>query len=209
MTTHHRTCNLCEANCGLIIETRENRITAISADGDDPLSQGYLCPKAYALKDTHEDPDRLRRPMIREGQAWRETSWDEAIAVAARGMHEVQKRHGNNALASYIGNPSVHNLPALIGLQPFLRLLGTRSRFSASSVDQFPKMLASFLLFGAQLSIAVADVDRTDYLLILGANPLVSNGSMMTAPGMSSRNATWKKMRISPTPSTRAASIKE
>ncbi|HYC56163.1 MAG TPA: molybdopterin-dependent oxidoreductase [Candidatus Binatia bacterium] len=187
MRTHHRTCNLCEANCGLIIQTEGRQIITIEADEHDPLSQGYICPKAYALKDLYEDPDRLRRPLIRAGGAWREVSWDEAITTAAAGLHAVQKRHGNDALASYVGNPSAHNLPAMLSLPAFLRLLGTRNRYSASSVDQFPKMLSSFLMFGAQLSVAVPDVDRCQYLLILGANPLVSNGSLMTAPGMKRR----------------------
>ena len=187
MALHHRTCNLCEANCGLLIETAQARITSIHADPDDPLSQGYICPKAYALKDAYEDPDRLRRPLLREGTTWREVAWDEALTAAAQGLHQVQKRHGEGAVASYIGNPTVHNMAAMLAVPPFLRLLGGRNRFSATSVDQAPKMLSSFLLFGGQMAIPVPDVDRTDYLLILGANPLVSNGSMMTAPGMKRR----------------------
>ncbi|HYB99994.1 MAG TPA: molybdopterin-dependent oxidoreductase [Candidatus Limnocylindrales bacterium] len=187
MRIHHRTCNLCEAHCGLIIETEDRRIVSIRADEDDPLSQGYMCPKGYALKDLYEDPDRLRRPLIRTGESWREASWEEAIAAAARGLHEVQKRHGADALASYVGNPTAHNLAAMLSLPAFLRLLGTRNKYSASSVDQFPKMLSAYLMFGGQLSVAVPDVDRTSYFLILGANPLVSNGSLMTAPDMKRR----------------------
>ena len=187
MPTHHRTCNLCEAHCGLIMETEGRRILSIRGDDDDPLSHGYMCPKGNALKDAYEDPDRLRVPMIREASGWRETSWDEAIALAARGIHDVQKRHGNNAFASYVGNPSAHNLPAMLALPPMLRLLDTKNRFSASTVDQYPQMLAAYLVFGAQLSLPVPDLERVEYLMILGANPLVSNGSLMTAPGMKRR----------------------
>ncbi|MBI5503803.1 MAG: molybdopterin-dependent oxidoreductase [Deltaproteobacteria bacterium] len=184
MPRHYRTCNLCEATCGITIETEGRRIVSIEADQADPLSRGYICPKAYALKDVYEDEDRIRRPMIRREGTWREVSWDEAIARAAAGLHEAQRRHGPDALATYIGNPTGHNLPAFLALPAFLRMLGTHNRFSASSVDQFPKMLAVYLMFGAQLSVPVPDVDRSDYLLVLGANPLVSNGSLMTAPGM-------------------------
>jgi anaerobic selenocysteine-containing dehydrogenase len=187
MPRHHRTCNLCEAHCGLVIETEGRKILSIRADEDDPLSQGYMCPKGHALKDAFEDPDRVRQPMIREGESWREASWDEAIGVAARGIHEVQKRHGNDAFATYVGNPSAHNLTAMLAVGPMLRLLDTRNRYSASTVDQFPQMLAAYLVFGAQLSIPIADLERCNHLLILGANPLVSNGSLMTAPGMKRR----------------------
>lgn len=125
--------------------------------------------------------------MIREGDSWREASWDEAVRVAAEGLHEVQKRHTRSAVGVYLGNPSVHNLPALLGLPGFIRALGTRSRFSASSVDQFPRMMAAFLVYGSQFGWPIADLERTDYFLVIGANPLVSNGSLMTAPGMRRR----------------------
>lgn len=187
MPRHHRTCNLCEAHCGLLIETEERTILSIRGDDDDPLSRGYMCPKGNALKDAYVDPDRLRRPMIREGSAWRETTWDEAITHAARGIHDVQKRHGKDGFASYVGNPSAHNLTAMLALPPLLRLLETKNRYSASTVDQYPQMLAAYLVFGAQLSIPIPDLERCNYLLILGANPLVSNGSLMTAPGMKRR----------------------
>lgn len=184
MPKHHRTCNLCEAHCGLVLETEGRRILSIRGDDADPASRGYMCPKGNALKDMYEDPDRIRVPMIREGSTWRETGWDEAIAAAARGIFDVQKRHGRNGFATYVGNPSAHNLAAMLSSPPLLRLLETTNRFSASTVDQYPQMLAAYLVFGAQLSIPVADLERCNYLMILGANPLVSNGSLMTAPGM-------------------------
>ena len=187
MSTHHRTCTLCEAHCGILVEVVGGKVESIRGDEQDPLSQGYLCPKAYGLRDMFEDPDRLRRPMIRHDQTWREVGWDEAIAAAARGLHGVERDHGSTAMGSYVGNPNAHNLPAVVGLPAFLRTLGGRKRFSASTVDQYPKMLASYLLYGAQFSIAVPDVDRSDFLMVMGANPVVSNGSLMTAPGMKRR----------------------
>lgn len=187
MTTHFRACNLCEAMCGLRIETDGQRVTSIRGDDDDPFSRGYLCPKATALKDLHEDPDRLRAPMKREGKAWRAIGWDEALDEAARGLHAVRTKHGRNAIATYAGNPTTHNTGAILFSSMFLRALGTQSRFSATSVDQLPHMLAAHWMFGHQLLLPVPDVDRTDFLLVLGANPLASNGSLMTAPGMKHR----------------------
>ncbi len=187
MSTHHRTCTLCEAHCGILVDVEDGRIGSIRGDADDPLSLGYICPKATGLKDLYEDPDRVRRPMVREGDRWREVAWDEAIETAARGLHAVETGGGRDAVASYIGNPNAHNLMSLLGLAPFLRLLGSRNCYSASTVDQFPKMLVCHLLYGGQLSIPVPDIDRTDYFLVLGANPMVSNGSLMTAPGVRRR----------------------
>ncbi|MDP1917689.1 MAG: molybdopterin-dependent oxidoreductase [Myxococcales bacterium] len=187
MATHHRACNLCEAMCGLRIETDGARVTSIRGDEDDPFSKGYLCPKATALKDLHEDPDRLKQPMRREGSQWKTIGWDEALDETATRLHDVQKRHGRNAVATYLGNPTTHNTGALLFGPSFLRALGTRSRFSATSVDQLPHMLAAHWMFGHQLLLPVPDVDRTDFFLVLGANPLASNGSLMTAPGMRHR----------------------
>lgn len=187
MTTHFRACNLCEAMCGLRIETDGQRVTSIRGDDDDPFSRGYLCPKATALKDLHEDTDRLRAPMRREGKTWRAIGWDEALDEAARRLHEVRTKHGRNAIATYAGNPTTHNTGAILFSSMFLRAIGTRSRFSATSVDQLPHMLAAHWMFGHQLLLPVPDVDRTDFLLVLGANPLASNGSLMTAPGMKHR----------------------
>lgn len=184
---HFRACNLCEAMCGLRIETDGQRVTSIRGDEDDPFSRGYLCPKATALKDLHEDPDRLRTPMRREGTQWRAIGWDEALDDAARRLHAVQKAHGRDSVAAYLGNPTTHNTGAILFGPTFLRALGTRSRFSATSVDQLPHMLVSHWMFGHQLLLPVPDVDRTDLFLVLGANPLASNGSLMTAPGMRRR----------------------
>ena len=184
---HHRTCHLCEAMCGLVIETAAGAITKIRGDADDPLSRGHICPKAIALQDLHTDPNWLRAPLRRRGSDFEEISWDEAIAEAASRLHDVQRAHGRSAVAMYQGNPVVHNHGALIYGQLFARTLGSHSNFSATSVDQLPQMLAAFLMYGHQLLMPVPDVDRTQHFLILGANPLASNGSLMTAPGMRER----------------------
>ncbi len=187
----HRTCPLCEAKCGISVEVdREaGTVATIRGDVDDPFSRGYLCPKAYGLKGLQEDPDRLRRPIRRVGSDWREIGWEEAFEFAATRLREVRTAHGNDAIGTYVGNPNVHDLGATLYLAPLLRGLGTRRRFSASSVDQLPKMLSASLMFGAPLSIPIPDLDRTDFLLVLGANPIASNGSLMTAPDMPGRLA--------------------
>ncbi|HSO36947.1 MAG TPA: molybdopterin-dependent oxidoreductase [Labilithrix sp.] len=189
--THFRACNLCEAMCGLRIEADADRVMSIRGDEEDPLSRGYLCPKAFALKDLHEDPDRLRQPMRRTGSAsdprWEPMAWEDALDEAARGLLRVQAEHGRSAVGVYLGNPTVHNTGALLYGPMFVRSLRTKNRFSATSVDQLPAMLASYLMLGHQLLIPVPDVDRTQHFLVLGANPLASNGSLMTAPDMRGR----------------------
>jgi anaerobic selenocysteine-containing dehydrogenase len=185
--THFRTCNLCEAMCGIAIELEGGRIVAIRGDKEDPFSRGHICPKAVALQDIHEDPDRLRRPLRRRGSEWEEIGWDEALAEAAERLTAIQAAHGRQAVAVYQGNPTVHNYGSILFGQLFVRSLGTRNLYSATSVDQLPQMLASLLMFGHQLLFPVPDVDRTQFLLMLGANPLDSNGSLMTAPGVERR----------------------
>ena len=185
--THFRTCHLCEAMCGIAIDLEGDRIVAVRGDKDDPFSRGHICPKAVALQDVHEDPDRLRQPLRRTATGWEEVSWEAALAEAATRLAAVQRAHGRNAVAFYQGNPVVHNHGAILFGQLFQRSLKSRSRYSATSVDQLPQMLASLLMFGHQLLLPIPDVDRTDFLLVLGANPLVSNGSILTAPGIERR----------------------
>ncbi|KIG16432.1 Formate dehydrogenase-O, major subunit [Enhygromyxa salina] len=185
--THFRTCNLCEAMCGLAIETEGEQIIAIRGDQDDVFSRGHLCPKGPALAQIHTDPDRLRRPLQRTRSGWRELEWDDALDAAAEGLHRVQREHGNDALAVYLGNPAVHNHAVVLYGPPFLRELKTRHRYSATSVDQLPQMLVAHLMFGHQLLLPIPDIDRTQYMLIVGANPLVSNGSIMSAPDVRRR----------------------
>ena len=185
---HHRACNLCEAICGVEVRLEAGRIVSIRGDEADPLSRGHLCPKAVALQDLEEDPDRLRHPLRRDGDGtWREVGWEEALDEIAARVRRIQEAHGRDAVGVYLGNPNVHNLGSMLYLRPFARALGSRNRFSATSVDQLPHHLAAMWMFGHQLLLPIPDVDRTDFLLVMGANPLASNGSMMTAPGMRER----------------------
>jgi anaerobic selenocysteine-containing dehydrogenase len=187
MPVRRSACNLCEAICGILVTVEDGRITDIRGDESDPLSRGHICPKAVALRDLQTDPDRLRRPVRRTPGGWTEMEWPAAYELVANRLAEVQREHGGNAVGLYLGNPNVHSLGSLTHMLPFVRLLRTRNRFSATSVDQLPHMLAVHLLYGHQLMVPVADIDRTSYLLMLGANPLASNGSMMTAPGFARR----------------------
>ena len=181
---HHRACNLCEAMCGLRIELEGERIRSIRGDPDDPFSKGFLCPKATALEDVHVDPDRQKHALRRTGVAWAPLGWEEAFDEVANRLAEVQARHGPDSVAIYLGNPTVHSLGALTHGLGFIRALRTRNRYSATSVDQLPHHLAATAMFGHMLLLPVPDIDRTQFFLALGANPLASNGSMMTAPGM-------------------------
>ena len=181
---HLRTCNLCEAMCGIVIQHDGEKVLSIKGDKDDPFSKGYICPKATALQDLHEDPDRLRHPVERTANGWQEISWPEALDKVAAGIQSVQKQYGQNALGIYLGNPNVHNLGGMLTIKHLLGSLKTRSRFSATSVDQLPHHIVSMHLFGHMLRIPVPDVNRTQYILIIGGNPLASNGSIMTAPNM-------------------------
>lgn len=181
-TTAFRTCPLCEAGCGLELTVEAGRVTRIRGDVDDVFSRGFLCPKGSTLRQLHDDPDRLRLPLVRRDGELVEVSWEEAFAEVARLLDDVAATHGREALGVYVGNPNAHNLSALLYLKPLLKSLGTRNVFSASTVDQRPKELASAWLFGGGLTVAVPDVDRTDLLLMLGANPYASNGSLATAP---------------------------
>ncbi len=180
-------CNLCEAICGLEIKRVNNSIRSIRGDKLDPMSKGHICAKALALKDIYDDPDRLRLPLKKCAEGWQEIPWKQAFDEAATGLKHIQQRHGNDAVASYLGNPTVHNLEAMLFGPVFFRSLNTSNRFSATSVDQLPEQLASLLMFGHDLMIPLPDLDRTDYHLIFGANPVVSNGSLMTAPGVAKR----------------------
>src|SRR2546425_2534836 len=185
--TSYRVCSLCEATCGLEIRTRGREVVSIRGDEADVFSQGFICPKAYALKELDADPDRLRTPLVRRNGALEPATWDEAFAEIERRLVPILRERGRDAVAVYLGNPSAHSLALGLYGQVFLRLLGTRNLYSASTVDQMPKQVAVGLMFGTMLSTPVPDLDRTDYLLVLGANPFVSNGSLMTAPDVPGR----------------------
>jgi anaerobic selenocysteine-containing dehydrogenase len=177
-TLHHRACHLCEAICGLTIETTTEeglgtRITSIKGDAQDSFSRGHICPKAVALQDIQNDPDRLRQPMLRVGSEWQPIEWEAAFDLVAERLFDIQQRHGQDAVASYQGNP--------------IGLLKTHNRFSATSVDQLPHHLSSYLMYGHGLLLPIPDIDHTDFMLILGGNPLASNGSIMTVPDVEKR----------------------
>lgn len=187
--THYRACNLCEAICGLAITVEGGRVTDLRGDAADPLSHGHICPKGNALIDLHADPDRLRVPMRRDGTTWTAMAWEDALDLVVKGLADVVGAHGDDAVAIYNGNPTVHNSGTLLGSGGFLRALKTKNRFSATSIDQLPHHRAALEMFGHPLLLPIPDIDRTEYFLVMGANPLASNGSIMTAPGMRDRIA--------------------
>src|SRR3954447_4207966 len=179
----YTTCPLCEATCGLELQLDDDgRVTRARGDKDDVFSQGFICPKGGSITALHEDPDRVRTPLVRRDGELVEATWDEAFAEIERRLPPILEQHGRNSVGVYLGNPSVHNLSFTLYGRVLLKALGTRNIFSASTVDQMPKQVSSGLMFGTFLSIPIPDIDRTDYMLILGANPLASNGSLMTAP---------------------------
>ena len=185
--TAFRSCNLCEAICGLEIEHDGQQVVSIKGDKLDPLSRGHICPKAIALQDIHADPDRLRTPVRRNGTEFEPISWEEAFDLVESKLTSIRKAHGDNAVALYLGNPTVHNSGALL-FQKYLKAsLNTRNRFAATSVDQLPHHLAASLMFGHGMLIPIPDIDNTEFMLILGANPAASNGSLMTAPDVKNR----------------------
>jgi anaerobic selenocysteine-containing dehydrogenase len=191
-TTHYRACPLCEAICGLKIETQGPDIISIKGDDDDPLSQGHICPKAVALQDIHEDPDRLRYPVRRvtdgKGKSrWEQIGWEEALDETAAALLRTYRDYGVDAIGVYLGNPTVHNYGMLTHQSHLFRWLRSKNRFSATSVDQLPHHLASLWLFGHKSLFPIPDIDRSDYFLMLGANPLASNGSIWTVPGVRDR----------------------
>lgn len=186
-TLHHRACHLCEAICGLTIETEGERILSIKGDPQDSFSRGHVCPKAVALQDIQNDPDRLRQPVRRVGGEWQPIGWEEAFELVAVRLADIRERHGNDAVAVYQGNPSVHNYGLMTHSNYFLGQLKTRNRYSATSVDQLPHHLVSQQMFGHGLLIPIPDIDHTDFMLILGGNPLASNGSIMTVPDVEKR----------------------
>jgi NADH dehydrogenase/NADH:ubiquinone oxidoreductase subunit G len=184
---HHHSCTLCEATCGITVTTAAGRVEDVRGDEHDVISRGYICPKATALADLHRDPDRLKRPLVRRDGQFVEVSWREAFDLVGDRLRAVRAKYGKHALGVYLGNPVVHNLGLMLFGLPLFRSLGTRNLFTATSVDQLPQMLAAYLMLGHEGLLPVPDIDRTDLFVCLGANPLVSNGSLMTAPNMRRR----------------------
>ncbi|MEA2002796.1 MAG: molybdopterin-dependent oxidoreductase, partial [Actinomycetota bacterium] len=187
--TAYRTCPLCEATCGLEITLVGDEVLRIRGDREDVFSRGFICPKGSSLKQLHDDPDRLRRPLIRRNGSFIEVTWREAFDLVAEQLQPLIAEHGRDAVAVYLGNPNVHNMSGSIYNRALLKMLGSKNVFTAATVDQMPKHVSSGLMFGHPDMIPVPDIDRTDYLLMLGANPKVSNGSLATAPDWPGRMA--------------------
>ncbi|MDQ1744140.1 MAG: hypothetical protein QOE23_2479 [Pseudonocardiales bacterium] len=188
MRTAYRTCPICDAVCALRLTLDDDgKVLSVRGDEQDPFSKGYICPKGASLGRLDEDPDRLRRPMVRTGDQWREVSWDEAFQEIDRGLTGVIAQHGRQSLAAYFGNPTFHTMGGILYRGALAQALGTTNVYSASSIDQLPKHVSCGLMFGNGLAISVPDLDRTDYLLILGANPVESHGSLAVAPDFPGR----------------------
>lgn len=186
-STHFRTCPLCEATCGLAIEVEGDRVLRVRGDKDDPFSRGFICPKGSTLGELHHDPDRLRRPLVRRNGQLEEATWDEAFEAIEAGLTPIFEAHGRDALGVLLGNPTTHHLAPAFYLGPLIRACATRNLYSASTVDQMPQHVVSGLLWGDPNVFPLPDIDRTDHLLMLGANPVASNGSLVTAPDFPGR----------------------
>lgn len=185
MPVFTRTCHICEANCGLLVELEDGRVVSIKGDPDDVLSQGHICPKATAIADIEADPDRLRTPLKRVGGDWVPVSWEEAFADIGARYASLKARGFEGAL--YIGNPSAHNYSLGMAFPGLKKALGTPNVFSASTVDQVPQQLVNMLMFGHNALWPIPDIDRTQLMVIVGANPFASNGSTWTVPGVRAR----------------------
>ncbi|WP_248582271.1 molybdopterin-dependent oxidoreductase [Nocardioides sp. InS609-2] len=180
-------CNLCEAICGLELTIDDGVVTSVRGNDADPLSRGHICPKGVAIADVYTDPDRLRRPVKRVGDDWVEIGWDEAFDLVADNLARIIGEHGRDSLGFYLGNPNVHSLGSMTHGIGMVKALRSRNTFSATSVDQLPHQLLAHLMFGHQLLLPIPDIDRTSYFLVFGANPMASNGSLMTAPDFPNR----------------------
>src|SRR4029450_6606073 len=183
----HRTCPLCEAMCGLTLEVSGDGVLAVRGDPEDAFSGGYICPKAVGLMDVHHDPDRVGQPLRRRNGTWERAGWDDAVAETVQRLADIRRAHGDDAVAFYVGNPTTHSYSAPLPALAFARALNTHNVFSTASVDYLPHTFAAYHSFGNRVLVPVPDVDRTHFLLIFGANPVVSNGSVMSAPNMARR----------------------
>ena len=191
--THYRNCNICEAMCGLEIQYQDKEIISIKGDKKDPFSKGHICPKAVALQDFYHDPDRLKKPVKKTADGWVEISWEEAFDEVTTRIKAIQEKYGKNAVGTYLGNPNVHKAGNSLMLPNFIRALKSRNRYSASSIDQLPHHFVSHYMLGHGSLLPVPDIDHTEFLLIIGGNPMVSNGSMMTCPDFAHRMKSIKE----------------
>lgn len=195
MRIHHRTCPLCEATCGLAITLDGDRVVSVRGDAEDVFSAGFVCPKGVALGELHHDPDRLRQPLVRDEASGtlRPASWAEAFDAVRARLVPVIREQGPDAVGVYLGNPNAHNVTSTFYAPALVRAIGTSYRFSASTVDQMPKQVSAGLMFGTELSVPIPDIDRTDCFVVLGANPMVSNGSLFTVPDFPGRLRTLRR----------------
>ncbi|TGM60347.1 molybdopterin-dependent oxidoreductase [Leptospira vanthielii] len=184
---HYRSCSLCEAMCGLQIELKDGSIQGFKGDQEDKFSRGHICPKGPELKSLYQDPDRIKFPQKRTKTGWETVSWVDALSDIATQLVKIQTTYGNDSVAIYNGNPTVHNYGSMLLGQRFASRLKTKNNFSATSVDQLPHQLLSYLMFGHQLLVPIPDIDHTDFFLILGGNPFASNGSLMSVPDVKKR----------------------
>ena len=176
-----RICPFCEATCGLTLTIEDGRVTGARGDQDDVFSAGFICPKGASFAELDNDPDRLAQPMVRRDGVLTEATWDEAFEAVARGLGGVVQETGGTSVGVYVGNPNAHTIAGSLYVPLIIRALGTRQVFSASTLDQMPKHVSLGLMFGSPIAFTVPDLDHTDHLVIIGANPLVSNGSLATA----------------------------
>ncbi|GAB3505937.1 molybdopterin oxidoreductase family protein [Emticicia fontis] len=173
--------------CGLEIKVEDGKVIKIEGDKNDPFSRGHICPKAVALKDIYEDPNRLKFPLKRTADGWQQISWEDAFEEVISRIKEIQAKYGNNAVGMYQGNPSVHNLGTSMNSPGLARALHTKNLFSATSADQLPHHFAAWQMFGHPMLMPIPDIDHTDYMLIIGGNPIASNGSIMSVPDVANR----------------------
>ncbi|MCU1428293.1 MAG: anaerobic dehydrogenase, typically selenocysteine-containing [Actinomycetia bacterium] len=183
-TMHTRTCPLCEAMCGLDVTVEDERVTLIRPNRRDVWSKGFICPKGTVLGHLHEDPDRLRAPMVRDGDTWREVSWEEAFERCETLLRAVLDEHGKDAVTTYIGNPTAHNFSLSRYVPAFIAISGLSQIYSAGTVDQWPKNVTSLLMYGGMWTFPIPDVGRTQYLVVMGANPHASQGSLLAHPDL-------------------------
>lgn len=190
--THHRTCHICEANCGIIVTAEGREILSIKGDPDNALSRGHICPKATALADLQNDPDRLRRPLKRTGGNWEEIGWEQAFTEIGERTRAILARDPDSA-AMYVGNPNAHSYGNSLVSGELKKALGLKNIYSASTVDQMPHMVANLALYGHSGLWSVPDIDRTETMIILGGNPMASNGSVWTVPDFRNRAKALQK----------------
>ncbi|MBN1365806.1 MAG: molybdopterin-dependent oxidoreductase [Syntrophaceae bacterium] len=180
---HYGTCPLCESECGIEITVENNEIVSIKGDKSNPFSKGNICPKAVSLIDLYNDPDRLRYPVRRTERGWERIDWKDAFDEIGEKINDIRRCYGKDAVALFLGNPNVHYHGNLLYLGFLLRALNTKNRYSSSSLDQLPLMMTCHMMFGHQILFPVPDIDRTDYFIIIGGNPAISGGSIMTTGG--------------------------